>query len=156
MQKSKGIVKALLDTLYWIIGNAIFSIFPLLIIYYMKSLGATSSNLNQELYSLLKGGIIIFFSCSLMGSISIDLIISGQLDSLSKRRKLLFKFVLIQVPFVILISLIIMYIMVILNALSSDYLMLKSPYIIFVLLFSGLYCFVYKFYTFGKEENLWS
>lgn len=149
-------LKTLLDSIYWFFGNAVFSIFPLLIIYYIKSLGANDSLLNDQIYNLLKGGIVIFFFCSLMGSIAIDLIIAGSLDCLNRNRKLLYKFVLIQVPFIILFSLVIMYLLVVFKYLKNDFLMLNSPYILFVLIFSGLYCFVFKFYNFGKEENLWN
>jgi hypothetical protein len=149
-------LKVMLDTIYWFIGNAAFSIFPLLIIYYVKGLGASATGINEEMYNLLKGGIIVFFFCSLMGSIAIDLIISGNLDSLHKNRKLLYKFVLIQVPFIILFSLIIIYLLVVFKYLRNDYLMLNSGFIVFVISYSALYSFVYKFYNFAKEENLWN
>ena len=113
MNLFKGITKAIIDTFYWFIGNAVYSIFPLILLFFMKKLGANDDNLDQELYALLQGGIIIFFFCSLMGTISIDLIISGELDNLPRRRKLLFKFVLIQVPFIILFSLILVYLLII-------------------------------------------
>lgn len=156
MEWFKSLVKGGLDTFYWLIGNAIFSLFPLLIIYYIKVLGANNSGINDELYNLLKGGIIIFFSCSLMGSIAIDLIIAGSLDGLARRRKLLFKLVLVQMPFVILIGLVVIYLLVLLKQIDKDYLMLGSPFIVFSIIYSGLYAVVYKFYNFGKEENLWS
>jgi hypothetical protein len=53
-------------------------------------------------------------------------------------------------PFIILFSLIIIYLLIILKFLESNFLMLNSSYTKFVISYSLGYCFIYKMHSFAK------
>ena len=144
------LTKASIKFLKWVFGNVVFGLLPLFGMILMKfSTSPTEPSelkFENELEGLLKSGIVSFFMCALMGSITIDFIIE------KKKFPKWVWFAALRVPFIVLITLCVSYIMLVYGIFKENYL---TPYRIIPYLsifYSLIYCFIAKMSSFISHE----
>jgi hypothetical protein len=159
MRKSLKLKEAFKKFCQWFFGNTIFALLPFAVIFYFNSLYITdkASDLTaKEVESLLKGGLIVFFFCSLMGSLAVDIWISKEYEDIGnrypKKRKMIY-FGLLQVPFWSIISLTTVYLLIVFGDIKEDYFKQLSWFPVLIIGISFVYCFTYKMYNFVKAEK---
>jgi hypothetical protein len=141
---------AIIQFIKWGVGNVIFGLLPLFAMILMKfSTSPTEpskSKFENELEGLLKSGIVSFFLCALMGSLTIDFIIE------KKKFHKLFWFAALRAPFIVLIVLSVGYIMLIYGKFHDNQIIHYQiiPYL--SIIYSLCYCFIAKMSSFIRHE----
>jgi hypothetical protein len=135
-----------LKAILWLIGNAAFGLMPLWFLLVINNLLIDNHNVAHEIHVLLKGGVILFVCCALMGAVSID-ILTEKLPF----KRLSFLAVNI-VPFLIsgIISLI--YLLIILGHASPTFFMTFSKFHTCVVAFTIVYCIGSKYLIFITKK----
>jgi hypothetical protein len=133
---------------------------PLVIIYLLDKIPVDIeiNNLTRmELDHILKDGVIVFFFCAIMGSIWVDILLSGGIiiDEINSfvKIKWLTEFVIIFLPVLFLIILSSIYLLIVYENMPEDYFQKISWFPRVLIGFSFAYCISNKMYNFIQEED---
>jgi len=146
MNRRKSDGKCFTNAFFWLLFNAILGLAPLMFLLVLDRWVLNDERITRETEILLEGGMILFVSCALMGSVIVDIIISRL-----KFRNVGFFFIYIS-PFILLTGICIFYLLMILEHLNRSTFTSFSGFYIFVIIFSIIYCTLGK-YLLYKSEN---
>lgn len=135
-----------LAAIAWFIGNAVFGLAPLLFLVAVNPV-LDKHETSSEIDTLLKGGIILFVCCALMGAVIIEILLS----KIVFRR---FAFFAVNVsPFVLLSMISLIYLLTILGHISKSVFTTPSKFYIFVIIFTIIYCTLGKYLLYQHEAK---
>lgn len=144
MLKKSVYTQYLKKTLFWVIGNAIFGLAPLIFMFSILIISGHKIG-NSEVDALIHEGVVPFVCCAIMGGVVVEFILAGL--SLTGVQV----FVIYVFPLFILAIISIDYLLVKLNVVSSQCFNLSSLTTIFVAIFSLGYCLFAKPYLYIEE-----
>lgn len=129
----------------WFISNAAFGLAPLLFLLAINPLLKDQAT-GHEIYNQFKGGIPLFVCCALMGAVIVDILI----ERLKFRN---FAFFAVNVaPFFLLGIICLLYLLILLNHVSSSVFTTFSKFYLFVICFTIVYCTLGKYFLY-KSKN---
>ena len=128
----------------WFLANAAFGLAPLLFLLLINP-WLIKHEASPAIHELLRGGIILFVCCALMGAAVIDIV-------QSKTHFKNFAYFAINVsPFVLLGIICILYLLIILGHVDEKVFTSLSGFYVFVIIFTVLYCTLAKYFLFYEE-----
>jgi hypothetical protein len=133
----------LIKATIWFISNAAFGLAPLIFLGLINPL-LRNRAASPAIHELIRGGIVLFVCCALMGATVIDV-----LQSQIKFRK--FSFFAINIsPFVLLGIICLLYLLIILNQVDESIFTSFSHFYTFTIAFTVFYCTLAKYFLFTK------
>ena len=130
----------------WFMGNAIFGLAPLLFLVTVNP-ALEKHEASTEIETLLKGGIILFVCCALMGAVIIEILLSKIVF-----RRLAFFTVNVS-PFILLLIICLIYLLTILGHINKTIFTTPSKFYIFVIVFTTIYCTLGKYLLYQHDAN---
>lgn len=131
----------------WLLSNAVFGLAPLL---FLAAINPALDNVKvyEEIHTLVKGGIILFVCCALMGAVVIDILLSNRI----KFKKLGYFAVNVS-PFILLSIICGIYLMILLGHAHPNIFTTLSKFYTFVIVFTVGYCILGKYLLYKSEQN---
>jgi hypothetical protein len=139
--------KCLGRSFIWIISNTAIGLAPLLFLIIISPVLNTHKETTEEITTLLKGGMVLFVCCALMGAVIIDIMIEKIYFN-----KLAF-FALNVFPFIILSIICFLYLLKLFGHVSPTIFTSVSGFYIFVTSFTFIYCTLGKYFLYLKSEQ---
>lgn len=143
----KGDGACLLLSCVWLAGNAIFGLAPMVFLVLIKPFLSNQDKIVEEIQVLLKGGMILFVCCALMGSVCIDIVVNKKLQFRNFAR-----FFTHVSPFILLLFICILYMLSIFGHVSSELFTGVSKFYVLVITFTVIYCVIGKYLLYKKED----
>jgi len=129
----------------WFLANAAFGLAPLIFLWLINPI-LSRHEASPAILELIRGGIILFVCCALMGAAVIDIV-----QSRTKFGRLAF-FTFNVSPFVLLGAICLLYLLIILGHVDEKVFTSFSGFYIFTIAFTVLYCTLAKYILFYNEH----
>jgi membrane protease YdiL (CAAX protease family) len=151
--------KGLKKLRHWLMWNAMFSVLPFSIVMLLNFFSLSDyidRKTANETRNILKGGTFALFSVALMGSIVADILIAKKFEKIKSwynKPNWFLRFVLIQVPFLALITVTTVYLYIVYGE-GYEEVYLQYALIPKVITWYGfVYCIIVKLITFIREKE---
>jgi hypothetical protein len=139
--------KCLGSALIWVLGNTAIGLAPLFFLIIMNPALTTHKEVTEEITKLLKGGIVLFVCCALMGAVIIEILI----EKIQFKKIAFFAFNIF--PFIILITICFLYLLMLLGHVRSTIFSSVSGFYVFVIVFTIIYCAAGKYFLYSNNEK---